>query len=127
MIIPMRRFGWTLSLFALLAGCNGGAPEQSKPHPVATYTHATWKDLPTVSDSDLVAGFEAWRSACERLKRDPVWADTCAAALGVPANATQIGDFLATHLEVYGLRSAQNNANGLILSLIHISEPTRPY
>lgn len=114
MIIPMRRFGWTLSLFALLAGCNGGAPEQSKPHPVATYTHATWKDLPTVSDTDLVAGFEAWRSACERLKRDPVWADTCAAALGVPANATQIGDFLATHLEVYGLRSAQNNANGLI-------------
>ena len=114
MIIPMRRFGWTLSLFALLAGCNGGAPEQSKPHPVAIYTHATWKDLPTVSDTDLVAGFEAWRSACERLKRDPVWADTCAAALGVPANATQIGDFLATHLEVYGLRSAQNNANGLI-------------
>ena len=85
MKLPLRRLGWTLSLCALLAGCNGSAPEQSRPHPIATYTHATWKDLPTVSDSDLVAGFESWRSACERLKRDPVWTETCAAA----ANASR--------------------------------------
>ena len=124
MKLHLRRLGWTFSLLALLAGCNGSAPEKSKPHPIATYTHATWKDLPTVSDSDLVAGFESWRSACERLKRDPVWADTCSAAAAVPADARQIGEFLGARLEVYSLRNADNNATGLItgyyLSLIHI-------
>ncbi|MDG9881446.1 transglycosylase [Pseudomonas putida CSV86] len=114
MTLPLRRLGWTLSLCALLAGCNGGAPEKSRPHPIATYTHATWKDLPTVSDSDLVAGFEAWRSACERLKRDAVWAETCGAAASVPADARQIGEFLGARLEVYSLRNAENNATGLI-------------
>ena len=114
MTIPLRRLGWTLSLFALLAGCNGGAPEKPKPHPIATYTHATWQDLPTVGEADLVAGFEAWRSACQRLKNDPVWGATCAAAASVPADARQIRDFLGNQLEVYSLRSAQNSANGLI-------------
>ena len=114
MTIPLRRLGWTLSLLALLAGCNGSAPEKSRPHPIATYTHATWQDLPTVTEADLVAGFEAWRSACQRLKADPVWGATCAAAASVPADARQIRDFLGQQLEVYSLRSAENSANGLI-------------
>ena len=90
----LSRLGLTVSLLALLAGCNGSAPEKSRPHPLATYSHATWKDLPPVSDSDLVAGFNAWRSACERLKRDTVWATTCEAALQVPNDATQVRGFL---------------------------------
>lgn len=110
----LSRLGLTASLLALLAGCNGSAPEKTAPHPLATYSHATWKDLPPVSDSDLLAGFNAWRSACERLKNDPVWATTCAAAVQVPNDATQVRGFLQTQLEVYGLRSAENSANGLI-------------
>ncbi|PWB32153.1 transglycosylase [Pseudomonas sp. SDI] len=114
MKVSKSRLGATLSILALLAGCNGSAPEKSKPHPIATYTHATWQDLPSVSEADLVAGFNAWRSACERLKRDPVWANTCSGALAVPNDARQIRDFLGNTLEVYSLRSAGNNANGLI-------------
>jgi hypothetical protein len=38
---------------------------------------ATWEALPAVSDSDLLAGFGSWRSACNRLKADPVWGATC--------------------------------------------------
>ncbi|NER60887.1 transglycosylase [Pseudomonas sp. MAFF212428] len=110
----LSRLGLTVSLLALLAGCNGSAPEKTTPHPLATYSQATWKDLPAVSDSDLVAGFNAWRSACERLKRDTVWATTCEAAMQVPDDATQIRGFLQTQLQVYGLRSADNSANGLI-------------
>lgn len=110
----LSRLGLTASLLALLAGCNGSGPEKTAPHPLATYSHATWKDLPPVSDSDLLAGFNAWRSACERLRNDPVWAATCSAAVQVPNDATQVRGFLQTQLEVYGLRSAENSANGLI-------------
>jgi len=80
-----RRLAWALPMFALLAGCDGGkdtgkqvAQEPTKPHAVATYVSAPWEALPSVSDSDLLAGFESWRSACQRLKADPIWGATCA-------------------------------------------------
>lgn len=89
-------------------------PEPEKPHAVATYVSATWEALPAVSDTDLQAGFESWRSACQRLKNDPVWGTTCAAAANVPGNAGDIRGFLKQQLDVYGLRSADNTPNGLI-------------
>ena len=49
-----------------------------------------------------------------KLKRDPVWAATCEAAGSAQASAAQVRTFLEQNLEVYGLRSAENNANGLI-------------
>ncbi|MBA1202938.1 transglycosylase [Pseudomonas capeferrum] len=110
----LRHLAWALPALALLAGCNGGETAKPEPHAVATYVSGGWKDLPSVSDTDLVAGFQAWRSACERLKRDPVWAASCQAAAQVPAEATQIRGFLQQNLQVYGLRSAQNDVNGLI-------------
>ncbi|CAG8864162.1 Membrane-bound lytic murein transglycosylase A [Pseudomonas fluorescens] len=112
----LRQLAWALPALALLVGCNGKDKEAAKPEPhaVATYASADWKDLPTVSDGDLLAGFEAWRSACERLKRDAVWADTCQAAVQVPADASQVRAFMERQLQVYGLRSAQNSANGLV-------------
>ncbi|KJK19862.1 murein transglycosylase A [Pseudomonas sp. NPDC087612] len=114
MKLPLRHLGWTLSVLALLAGCNGSAPEKPKPHPLATYVGATWEDLPQVSDSDLVAGFESWRSACERLKRDAIWANTCSAAAAIAASPAEVRSFLQAQLDVYSMRSAENNANGLI-------------
>jgi len=68
----------TLPLLAILAGCTGGDNAKPKTHALATYSSATWESLPAVSDSDLVAGFGSWRSACTRLKADPVWGGTCA-------------------------------------------------
>ena len=114
-----RRLVWALPMIALLAGCDGGntpapKPEPEKPHAVATYVSATWEALPVVSDSDLQAGFESWRSACQRLKNDPVWGTTCAAAANVQGNAGDIRGFLKQQLDVYGLRSADNTPNGLI-------------
>ena len=64
---------WTLPSVAVLAGCTGGEDKQPKTHALATYSSATWEALPAVSDTDLVAGFGSWRSACTRLKADPVW------------------------------------------------------
>ena len=112
----LRHLAWALPALALLAGCNGkdNEPAKPEPHAVATYASADWKDLPTVSDSDLLAGFEAWRSACERLKRDAVWGATCEAAASVPSDAGQVRAFLQQQLQVYGLRSAENNASGLV-------------
>ena len=110
----LRHLAWALPALALLAGCNGGETAKPEPHAIATYVSGDWKDLPSVSDKDLVAGFQAWRSACERLKRDPVWAASCQAAVQVQAEAGQIRDFLQRSMQVYGLRSAKNSADGLI-------------
>ncbi|KPA95616.1 MULTISPECIES: murein transglycosylase A [Pseudomonas] len=107
-----KRLGWSLFALALLAGCNG--KDNQPPVPVTTYVKADWKALPNVSDADLQAGFASWRSACTRLKSDATWAATCAAASNVPANPVAIRSFLQQNLEVYGLRSAQNSADGLI-------------
>ncbi|WP_017902959.1 murein transglycosylase A [Pseudomonas asplenii] len=107
-----KRLGWGLLALALLAGCNG---KDNQPHaPVTTYVKADWKALPNVSDADLQAGFASWRSACARLKNDATWAATCAAAANVPSDPAAIRGFLQQNLEVYGLRSAQNSADGLI-------------
>ncbi|CRM17384.1 MULTISPECIES: murein transglycosylase A [Pseudomonas] len=117
-----RRLAWALPMIALLAGCDMGKdtgnvavePEPAKPHAIATYVGAPWEALPAVSDSDLLAGFESWRSACQRLKADPVWGTTCAAAASVPTDAVAVRGFLKERLDVFGLRSAQDSANGLI-------------
>ncbi len=117
-----RRLAWALPMIALLAGCDAGKDtgkdtakdEVAKPHAVATYVNAPWEALPAVSDSDLLAGFESWRSACQRLKTDPVWGATCAAAASVPGNAVAVRGFLKERLDVFGLRSSENTPNGLI-------------
>ncbi|QXH51102.1 murein transglycosylase A [Pseudomonas fakonensis] len=114
MTSALRHLAWALPTLALLAGCNGGESTKPEPHAIATYADATWQDLPTVSDADLLAGFQAWRNGCEKLSRDPVWADTCSAAAGVPADPVQVRGFLQQNLQVHGLRSAENSANGLI-------------
>ncbi|MCB2250447.1 MltA domain-containing protein [Pseudomonas chlororaphis] len=110
-----RHLAWALPTAILLAGCNGGdigKPPQT--HAIATYTSASWEALPAVSDNDLLAGFGSWRSACTRLKTDPVWGPTCASAATVPLTAPDVRGFLKEHLDVYGLRSASGSSNGLI-------------
>jgi len=109
-----KHLGWTFPMIALLAGCNGGDNTQPQTHALATYSSATWDALPAVSDNDLLAGFGSWRSACTRLKADPVWGAPCATATNVPQDATAIRAFLKEQLQVYGLRSSSGNANGLI-------------
>ena len=109
-----RHLVWALPTLALLTGCNAGDTETSKTHAIATYTSAPWEALPSVADNDLLAGFGSWRSACTRLKADPVWGSTCAAAANVPLAPDAIRGFLKEHLQVYGLRSATGSSTGLI-------------
>lgn len=110
-----RHLLWALPALALLAGCNGGDNSKApQTHALATYNSAPWESLPSVADNDLLAGFGAWRSACTRLKADPIWGATCAAAANVPQTPTAIRGFLKEHLEVYGLRSGIGSSTGLI-------------
>ncbi|NWD72210.1 MltA domain-containing protein [Pseudomonas gingeri] len=110
-----KRLAASLCVLALLAGCNRKEPPALQvPVPVTTYLKADWQALPTVSDADLQAGFSSWRSACARLKADANWGPTCLAATDVANTPAAIRDFLQRNLEVYGLRSAQNSADGLI-------------
>jgi len=109
-----RNLAWVLPAIALLAGCNGGDNRKPQTHALATYASAPWEALPNVADNDLLAGFGSWRSACTRLKADPVWGTTCAAAANVPQAPDAIRGFLKEHLEVYGLRSASGSSDGLI-------------
>ncbi len=109
-----KTLAWTVPMIALLAGCNGGDNTKPQTHAIATYSSATWDALPAVSDSDLLAGFGSWRSACTRLKNDPVWGQTCAASASVALEPGAVRSFLKEQLQVYGLRSSGGNANGLI-------------
>lgn len=113
-----RHWFWTVPALALLAGCNGGdteqPPSQPQTHALATYNSAPWEALPAVADNDLLAGFGSWRSACTRLKTDPVWGATCSAAANVPQSPEAIRGFLKERLQVYGLRSGSGSTTGLI-------------
>ncbi len=109
----------TLLAVALLAGCatTGTRPDAkaaAKPA-AATYAKVDWKVLPAVSDTDLLAGFSAWRSSCTRLKNDAAWAGPCATAATVSdQDPAAIRQFLQRDLEVYALRAGGHQADGLI-------------
>lgn len=111
--------GWRRLLFCvlpaltLLSACNNDR-ETPKPTEAATYTSGKWEDLPPVGDTDLVAGFDAWRSACIRLAKDSVWGPPCAMAATVAPEPGAIRTFLQEHLQVYGLRSPEKGDIGLI-------------
>ena len=109
----------TFLAVALLAGCattgtRPEAPAAAKPA-AATYAKVDWKALPAVSDTDLQAGFAAWRSSCTRLKNDATWAKPCATASTVSdKDAAAIRAFLQRDLDVYSLRAGGHRADGLI-------------
>ena len=115
-----KGLAWAVPLAVFLTACDNTsklpAPPVAPAPPHTTYSPASWDALPAVSDSDLQAGFAAWRSACVRLKADAVWGATCAAAASVPVSATvtEIRGFLQAQLQFYGLRSAAGSAEGLI-------------
>ncbi|HDS1217770.1 MltA domain-containing protein [Stenotrophomonas sp. TWI143] len=104
---------------ALLAACSTtgtrpGTPAAATPA-AATYARVEWSALPPVSDSDLQAGFVAWRSSCTRLKNDAVWARPCATAAAVSdKDPADIRQFLQRDLDVYALRAGGQHAEGLI-------------
>lgn len=106
---------------AVLAGCSTTAPRTVSDAPTpptppaATYAKAVWSALPPVSDSDLQAGFVAWRSSCTRLKNDAVWSKPCATAAAVSdKDPAAIRQFLQRDLDVYALRAGGHQADGLI-------------
>ncbi len=101
---------------ALLSACAVAPQRPASPAPAqtSTYAKANWNALPAVADTDLQAGFAAWRSACPRLKTEANWAPTCAAAANVANNPSAIRQFLQANLDVYALRAANNRADGLI-------------
>ncbi len=111
----LKHSALTLLGLSFLTACSVTAPKPNPPPTsAATYAKADWKALPAVSDSDLQAGFAAWRSACPRLKTDATWAPTCAAAASVAATPVAIRQFLQDNLEVYALRAGGHRADGLI-------------
>ncbi|WP_271407759.1 murein transglycosylase A [Pseudomonas sp. Q1-7] len=118
MIAPLFRRGrlalCIAGLFALLAGCDEEPAKPEQPAKVDTYARASWEELPASSDDDVIAGFAAWRSACARLAKDPVWAATCASAAQVPQDPAAIRAWLRAQLDVYSLRNARNSPEGLI-------------
>ena len=104
-----------LPFAALLTACDDGKKEPPpKPAEVTTYNSVPWDALPATSDADLLAGFNAWRSACARLAKDPVWGEPCASATTVAADPTAVRAFLQERMQVYSLRSSSNGDQGLI-------------
>ncbi len=121
LIAPFNRTCWSLlalAVLAVLAGCSTTGTRPQAPAaatPAATYAKVDWNTLPAVSDTDLQAGFAAWRSSCTRLKKDATWAKPCATANTVSdKDANAIRAFLQRDLDVYSLRAGGHRADGLI-------------
>jgi len=118
LIAPFNRRCWSLLALAVLAGCSTTGTRPQAPAaatPAATYAKVDWNMLPAVSDTDLQAGFAAWRSSCTRLKNDATWAKPCATASTVSdKDASAIRAFLQRDLDVYSLRAGGHRADGLI-------------
>ncbi|MGO4266384.1 MULTISPECIES: murein transglycosylase A [unclassified Stenotrophomonas] len=117
LIAPFNRTCWSLLALAVLAGCSttGTRPQAPAAATPATYAKVDWNTLPAVSDTDLQAGFAAWRSSCTRLKNDATWAKPCATASTVSdKDAAAIRAFLQRDLDVYSLRAGGHRADGLI-------------
>ena len=114
--VAFKHLALTLLGLALLSACSVSTPKPDAPPSTTpgTYAKANWNALPAVADTDLQAGFAAWRSACPRLKTEANWAPTCAAAANVANNPSAIRQFLQANLDVYALRAANNRADGLI-------------
>ena len=117
-IAPFKLTCLGLAALLLLGGCASapsprpGTPAQTA---AATYAKVDWNALPAVSDSDLQAGFVAWRSACTRLQNDATWAGPCANARAVAdKDPAAIRRFLQRDLDVYALRAGGHRAEGLI-------------
>lgn len=121
LIAPFNRTCWSLlalAVLAVLAGCSSTGTRPQAPAaatPAATYAKVDWNTLPAVSDTDLQAGFAAWRSSCTRLKIDATWAKPCATASTVSdKDASAVRAFLQRDLDVYSLRAGGHRADGLI-------------
>lgn len=126
---PARLSAFLLPFVALFAGCKPetqvppapSEPEISAPAPapepepiaLSPYEPVEWSQLPAASDHDLVQGYQAWSSACQRLAKDPVWSPVCA-QLPSPATPDTIRTFLHTQLTPYRLRTPEGNNKGLV-------------
>lgn len=104
--------GCLAAVSLLLAGC---AVKQVKPglEPGPRYAPVDWSSLPPASDKDLVAGFTTWRSGCDRLAKDPVWASTCRLAATTATTPDAVRAFLRANTDVYALGTAESR-DGLI-------------
>ena len=121
----------SLMVFALvLSACDKTpevpkAPASSAPavKAMALYQPVDWSALPQTSEQELLEGFSAWRSACQRLAKDPIWGEPCAQAAEVSLSLEAVNGFLQSHLTPYLLQSPSKGSEGLITGYF---EPVYP-
>ncbi|WP_148714931.1 murein transglycosylase A [Chitinolyticbacter meiyuanensis] len=81
--------------------------------PVARYQLTDWSALPQTADTDLVAGFDAWRRHCSKA-RESAFKPVCADAAKIAPDAAAIRAFLQSRLTPYALRNDDGSDSGLI-------------
>jgi membrane-bound lytic murein transglycosylase A len=109
----MMRFNWLAALPAmLLCACSISPP--SLPVTSSRYQVRDWSALPGWQEQDPTAGFTAWRRGCEKLKNNPLWADTCKSASSVTLNAQAVRAFMEKNLQPLQLHNPDGSSQGLI-------------
>nr|WP_266159106.1 MltA domain-containing protein [Dyella silvatica] len=102
------------TVVALLAGCTHPSVKPVSPSTTTTTdTPVTWNTLPPTSDTEVVAGFKAWRAGCVKLQNDAVWAKPCQAAAKLPLSPAAVRDFMQSQLDIYALGTDEGR-EGLI-------------
>ena len=100
-----------LTTALLLAGCTVTPTQIS---PVPRYQQVPFSTLPGWQSDDVSKGFNAWKSACPRLKNSPIWGDICAEAINIPENSQAVRAFLERNLTPLQINNADGSQAGLI-------------
>ena len=122
---------------AVLAGCVTPPPAPPAPPapPHATFSAATFAQLPGWSDDRVEAAWPAFRVGCEalvaRARTQPLWQAPCAAAEAVDEQAPgAVRSFFESHFTPYRVRASDGSERGLVTGyyepLLHGSRTYAP-
>lgn len=95
---------------AALCPCPEVKPPAEKP-----LQPAAWSDLPGWDGEDLAASFEAFKTSCISLDRQPLWRPICAEARGLFAvDPTELRAWFESHFKPWQLVNPDGARTGLI-------------
>ncbi|WP_035056743.1 murein transglycosylase A [Andreprevotia chitinilytica] len=101
--------------FAFPAGC--ATPPSTTPYSQSAepkYVTVGWNELPTISNADWLAGFNAWKNGCGVLAKQTRWSAVCTDAKALPQDAAKVRAFMQSRLTPISLRNPDGGDQGLI-------------
>lgn len=117
----MPRQFLALSACLLLAACAAVPPApkpcpcpEVKPPAEKPLQPAAWSDLPGWDGKDLAASFEAFKTSCVSLDKQPLWRPVCAEARGFSGNGDELRAWFEARFKPWQLVNPDGSRSGLV-------------